>query len=384
MISELLNPYDTLFNRLDQIITSDRAFDIFKAIADTPAPTLTIRYTRAPVIESLLTDAQSAGICGPNLTFDSNYHATGNTAISLGSSSRKSVWAMAHLDIISFLTGPWNGTRYPLTPYCEARQTNGIRDALALTYAAKTNTMEPIAYGRLHSETSGHFFETDTVDLPPATRVVYASEAKWDRDSGMVYGTIDDAFGCTALILSAMVLAHYDADSLIVLTDEEEGVVAAGPQAFSRGSARLINRIAPDLLPDLITITDQHEEVAELANGHFDRTRFGQGCSFAGFSSGTKGGITPPHLLTFQRHLAKYLIDQNILLRENPGYVSRSDCVSAMMATPNIALIGFPAAYTHFIDTPRAHINDLVNLAKVLTIYQLIAQDEAWRAQYLL
>jgi hypothetical protein len=88
-------------------------------------------------------------------------------------------------------------------------------------------------------------------------------------------------------------------------------------------------------------------------------------------------------LLVFQRELAQFLAAQDIQLKENSGYVSRSDCVSAMMATPNVALIGYPGAYSHFADTPRAHIDDLVHLAKTLVIYHLVAQSPIWRRQYL-
>ncbi|MEM7343790.1 MAG: hypothetical protein AAF485_06075 [Chloroflexota bacterium] len=383
IIVDTLSAYPGLFNRLGEVMTKDRAFDTFKQIADTYAPTLTVRYTRTPVVKRLLETAQTEGFCGHNITIHGNYFSTGNAALSFGSANRKPVWSMAHLDNISFLTGGWQDGRYPLTPYCEARQTEGVRPALALAYNNISGTMESIAKGQLRSTESGHFFETDVADLPPATRVVYETVAELDEATGMVYGTVDDAFGCAALVLAAQVLAHYDVEALMVLTDEEEGVVGVGNNAFSRGSARLINRIQSEHLPDLITITDLHEEVQDLASGQLDNARFGQGSLFSAFSSGAKGGVTPPQLLSFQRELAQYLVTQEIKLQENAGYVSRSDCVSAMMVTPNVSLIGFPGAYSHFIDTPRAHIDDLVDLAKVLTIYILMAQSSAWRHQYL-
>jgi len=93
--------------------------------------------------------------------------------------------------------------------------------------------------------------------------------------------------------------------------------------------------------------------------------------------------VTHPRLLAFQRELAAYLGRHGVALHENSGYVSRSDCVSAMAATPNVVLIGVPGAYSHFADTPRAHIADLVNLAKTLVVYTLVAQDKAWRERYL-
>jgi putative aminopeptidase FrvX len=384
LITETVEHYPGLFDLLAEVITPERAFDVFKSIADTYAPTLTVRFTRGPVVEALLQEAKSQKLCGENLTFHRNYLSSGNVALQFGSKPRKPVWSMAHLDIISFLTGERENERYPLTPYCEARQTTGVRPALALNFSPDTGTMQTIGQGWLHSTDEGHFFETDVKDLPPATRVVYASEASWDKESGMIYGTIDDAFGCAALILAAMVLAHYDVEAMIVLTDEEEGVVGVGNRAFSRGSARLLNRIPAEQLPDLITITDLHEEVTDLAQGNLDQARFGQGSLFAGFASGARGGVTAPQLLYFQRELAQYLATQGISLQENAGYVSRSDCVSAMMATPNVALIGYPGAYSHFIDTPRGHIADLMHLAKVMTIYILVAQSQAWRARYLL
>lgn len=85
---------------------------------------------------------------------------------------------------------------------------------------------------------------------------------------------------------------------MFVLTDEEGGVVAPGPPAFSQGGTRLLNRINPAHLPDLITISDHHEEVSELMTGRLDLSCFGQGALFTAFASGTKGGVTPPRLLT--------------------------------------------------------------------------------------
>lgn len=383
-IAGTLSQYSNLFERLDEIITPERAFSTFKRIADTYAPTLTVRYTRAPVVETLIEEARNQAFCGHNLTFHRNYLSTGNVALEFGSEPRKPVWSMAHLDIISFLTDIRKNGRYPLTPYCESRQTDGRRAALALAYSVESGTMEKIAEGWLHSKDNHHYFETDVSDLPPATRVVYASEAEWDQATGMIYGTVDDAFGCAGLVLAAFALSHYSLEALIILTDEEEGVVGVGNRAFSRGSTRLLNRIAPDMLPDFITNTDLHEEVTNLAGGQLDTARFGQGSLFAGFASGAKGAVTPPQLLVFQRELARYLASQDIRLQENAGYVSRSDCVSAMMATPNVALIGYPGAYSHFIDTPRGHVDDLVHLAKVMTVYLLVAQSSEWRERYLL
>ena len=392
LIDDSLAPFTDLFAKMEQIITRQRAFDLFKALADIPAPSLTVNHTRAPELGRILSRAKEEQICGPNLSVDLNYRATGNVLLSLGTDLQKPIWSMAHLDNISFLTGvPVDEQdsrpvprRYPLTAYCTARQTEGRRPAQALAFSLASGGMETIAHGRLVSEPSGHYFESDgPVDLPLATRIVYSSSAAWDRQSGMVTGTIDNAFGCVALILGALVLSHYDVQSLFVLTDEEEGVVAAGPPAFSRGATRLLNRLTPEQFPNLITISDHHEEVADLMQGEADFSGFGKGALFGAFASGTKGGVTPPRLLAFQHVLAGYLAEHQIRLRENCSYVSRSDCVTAMMATPNVALVGYPGAYSHFIDTPRAHIDDLVDLAKTLVIYHLVAQNPTWRRCFL-
>lgn len=378
-LENILNRHAGVFDCLHEVITRQRVFALFQQIADTYAPTLTARHTRGPVIQQWLGEMQQANLCSQDIQLDLNFRRTGNVVLSLGQAAAKPAWAMAHLDMISFLTGPYGDGRYPLTPYCEARQKSGRRAALALDFAHNP-AGDVVADGWLCSTQQGHFFETGNAHLPPATRVVYASQARWDQTSGMIYGTIDNAAGCASLLMAAVALSHFEAEALIVLSDEEEGVVAVGPQAFSRGSARLLQRTPPAELPDLISITDQHEDVAEIFDGQLDLSRFGQGANFAAFASATKGGVTPPRLLAFQRELSAYLAQRSVSLRENPGYVSRSDCVSAVMATPNVALLGFPAAYTHFIDTPRCHIDDLVNLAKALAVYILVAQDAEWRA----
>ena len=380
LIADALSPHDDLFERLNEIVTQERAFAYFKAIADVSGPTLTASYTRGPILMEMLKTSREEGLCGSKLSIDTNYLSSGNVVLSVGDGPQKPAWSMAHLDNICFLTGGYQNGCYALTAYCDPRQTAGRRPAHALAYDCAKATMTVIADGWLCYADGEHTFETDVTDLPPATRIVYQSSAEWDQEGGIVTGNIDDAYGCTGLVLAAMVLSHWDVQSLFVLTDEEEGVVVPGPPAFSRGASRLLNRLPPSHFPNLITISDHHEEVADLSAGTLDLSRFGQGALFGAFASGTKGGVTPPRLLAHQRAVAQYLADHKIHLNENPGYISRSDCVSAMMATPNVALIGFPGAYSHFIDTPRAHIDDLVNLAKSLVVLHLLAQNPAWRA----
>jgi hypothetical protein len=51
----------------------------------------------------------------------------------------------------------------------------------------------------------------------------------------------------------------------------------------------------------------------------------------------------------------------------NNAYSSRSDDVSVMMRTPNVLLFGYPGFNRHFDrGLPRAHLDDVVTLAKVV------------------
>jgi len=380
MLEKILERYPDLFLRLHETITPEITFKTFQRIADTFAPSGTVSCTRGRVVQSLLKESTWSG----NPLFHNNYRRAGNIAIETGTAARKPIWLMAHADICSYLTREWDGRRYQVSPFCEPRKGEGSREAVALAYDEKQERMVTIAQGELGMDKNEKmYFETNTANLLPFTRVCYSGDATWDKNTGTITGYVDNGIGSTALVLAAGVLAHYNADALLVLTDEEEGVVTPGNQAFSRGSARLFARTPAEELPDLVIVSDLHEEVSAVSRGDLDSIPFGQGAIFCGAASGAKGGVTHPRLLTFQRKLAAELAQQGIALHENPGYVSRSDCVSAMNVTPNVALIGVPGAYSHFADTPRANIIDLVNLAKSLVIYTLVAQDKDWQNRYL-
>jgi hypothetical protein len=354
-------------------ITPERAFAVFKTISDVRAPTLTARHTRGRVIAQLVAES--------SVRYTANLHGSGAAALTLGVRPRKPLWCFAHIDNISFLTGARaaNG-EYALTPFCEAKQNDGRRAAQALGFDPATKGAPLLADGWLITRGDAHTFEPapGAPDLPLATRVVYASMAEWDRASGLVHGCIDDAAGAAALTLAALALAESPTpvEALFVLTDEEEGPVAPGPQAFARGSARLFHRAPREDLPDLITVTDTHEAAAGSG-------RFGAGACFAGYGSRARGGVTPPALLHALREFAAGLDGQGVRLVEHGEYFGRSDDASAVLATQNVALIGCPGAFAHFAQRPYVHIDDLVNLAKSIAAFVLLAQDEAWRARVL-
>ena len=72
-----------------------------------------------------------------------------------------------------------------------------------------------------------------------------------------------------------------------------------------------------------------------------------------------------------------------VRLVEHGSYVGRSDDISALQFTPNVSLIGYPAAYAHFDKTPFSHVSDLVHLTKALVLLALVAQGSDWQARYL-
>ena len=388
MIEKTLSRYSGLFEHMETVITPDVAFRVFQQLADTYAPTLTARYTRGLILQSILEDMKAVGSLRDNLVLDLNYRKTGNVSITLGRQEVKPIWAFAHLDNISYLTAPQVNGLYPLTAFHEPRISDGERDGIALDYDVKSQTLGIIAEGTIitgHSGSSSEF-RTEIDDLPPATRVVFQTEASWDRNTGVLYGSVDDAFGCTALILCAITLADYDVNAIIILTDEEEGVVGLGNTAFARGSQRMLSRTSPAELPAMISVTDLHEmsPVEHQYSDDIEVPGCGEGALFAGFASGTRGGVTPPNVLAAMREMARFATQMGIPITENRSYVSRSDCVSAMMATQNVVLMGFPGAYSHFDKTPRAHIDDLVSLSKSLAVLIAAAQSPDWRRHYLI
>ena len=388
MIEQALRPYSDLFERMETVITPEAAFRVFQQLADTYAPTLTARYTRGLTIQRIMEDMQGVGSLRDKLLLDLNFRRTGNVAITLGTQAVKPIWVFAHLDNISYLTGPKVDGLYALTAFHEPRISDGERDGVALGYDDSSQRLRIIAEGMIITSQAGTHseFRTEEADLPPATRVVFQTEASWDGSTGMLYGSVDDAFGCAALVMCAIVLSSFDVDALIVLTDEEEGVVGVGNTAFARGSQRMISRTDPNELPSIMSVTDLHEISPSVDdNGEvIEVPGCGEGALFAGFASGTRGGVTPPHVLAAMREVSGWINGKGILLRENQSYVSRSDCMSAMMATQNVILMGFPGAYSHFDKTPRAHIDDLVALSKSLTVLIAAAQSSDWRKHYLI
>jgi hypothetical protein len=363
---------------LDRIVTGEAYFRIFQQLSDNYSPTLTVSRVQSPLVEQILLDG--AGNL-ERITLDRNARGSGTITVKVGA-RQPALWLSAHADICSYLTGAWDGTGYPLTPFCSHRATSGARSAMALGAPRGAGPLERLAEGQMISYENGTVrFECARDDLPLHTRVVHHLAAAWDRDSGRVTGFLDNEAGSAALLLAARVLSHFDVAALLLLNDEEEGPVDKGNQGFSRAANRLLHRTPIGEHPNYAIVIDGHSQEQQLRQN--TATTFGKGASFTGLSSGSRGAVTPPQLLAFTRDLANWLRPHGIDLIEHPGYVGRSDDISMMQFTPNVSIIGYPGAYSHFEQPPMSYMRDLVNLTKTLVLMALIAQDEDWQQAYL-
>jgi hypothetical protein len=363
---------------IDRLITGETYFEIFRRLSDNYSPTLTVTRVQGPLVEEIV--GQGAGD-QRRIGVNRSLHRSGSIGVGVGH-GRPALWLSAHADICGYLTGAWDGNGYPLTPFCMHRASPGRRAAVALAAPEGAGPLERLAQGDMVTLESGDVrFECDRADLPLCTRVVHHQPASWDRASDRVVGFIDNQAGSAAMLLAAQTLSHFDASALFLLNDEEEGPVDKGSQGFSRAATRLLHRTPLDELPSYVVVTDGHEQETALEQG--GETLFGKGATFAGLSSRARGAVTPPQLVAFTRAFAGELESHGIRLVEHGGYVGRSDDISALQFTPNVSLIGYPAAYAHFDKTPFSHMSDLVHLTKSLVLLALVAQDAGWQERYL-
>ncbi len=376
---EALRKYDPRwFEQLHEWVTPERLYHYLKAIADTPAPSGTARWTRSPVVEQLLRD--DGVLLRPGVRYVRNHEKTGGSALLLGrEATRKQIWLLAHLDVISYLVEPQKDGRYPLTPWCYHLMKPGRRSAQAMAYALETGRLELAALGEIVVEpTGGIFFEAGAgLSVRAGQRIVFQSELAWNRATGQLQGVLDDAGAVAALAVAVGLLARYPMELLLGLTDEEEGIEGLSNQTIGRGGARLLRHFDQ---PDLVIVSDMHEAAPMVEGQGPNAFSPGDGASFAEKSSRARGAVTPPPLYELLRHLAAELKNEGISLCENlGGYVSRSEDVNAARRTPNITLIGFLGTDRHF-DTavPSANMNDLINLAKAVACLVALTQTPRW------
>jgi len=375
-----LNQLDpNLFSRLRTEITEEQLYGYLQPLADTLAPSQTVSYTRAPVLEQLL--RANGMLDRANVHFVRNYQNTGNSVLLLGQEAyHKQVWLLAHLDIISYLIEPGGNGRYPLTPLCYHMMHPGRQAAVAVGYDFETRGFKVVTEGNIITEADGCiFFEPyEQVSLHAGQRVCFHSQLTWDQASGKLQGSLDDMGAVAALLMAVTILADYKIELMLGLTDEEEGIAGSSNQTICRGGARLLRYFEQ---PELVIASDIHEAVPMLEGQGPTDLKPGDGASFAEKGSRGRGGVTPPHLYELQRQLAAALATEDIRLKENiGGYVSRTECVNAMLRTPNVAIIGFLGENRHFEKAvTTANMRDLVDLARAVVCYVLLAQTPLWR-----
>ena len=378
MVNQLETRYPDIWRLIDEIVTPESYFELFKGLSDNYSPTLTVTRVQGPNVRKLL-----AGKGNPDnpIKIDTNLRGSGTIGLTIGAEPAP-IWLSGHSDICSYLTGPYDKTNgwYPLTPFCMTRARPGPRPAVALAIPDGEGPLTRLAYGDMVTLENGDtVFATADTTLPLWTRIVYHLDASWNQTTDEMHGYHDNQGSCAALLLAAQVLSHYDVNVLLLLNDEEEGPVDKGNQGFSRALNRLLHRTPYEQMPEAVVVSDGHSTTpAGTAS-----SMFGKGALYNGFSSKARGAIVPPQLVGFLRDLAPSLAARGINLVENPSYVGRSDDISAMQFTQNVMLIGFAATSSHFDEIPTTHCSDLVNLTKTLIVTALLAQDDSWRTHYL-
>ncbi len=372
---------------VERHITRTRVRRYLSALVDTPAPSTFAGPMRVPVLRRLL--AEDGAFATP-LQLHGDFRQTGSPVILTGAAeAAKPLWYFAHLDTISYLVQPFDGARYPLVPFCVHLVRDGTRLAQAYRFDLMRNALVRIAEGRLESENGIPSFRPDTGAPPlrPGDRVTLSSRYREKADTGVFTGAMDNAGGVAALALAAPVLAAAGIEAMLAFPDEEEGPVAPGNHMIGRGSSRLVSMLPA---PQLAIVADVQQAGgdpdADTRGGVENSARLGEGAILAEFSSVARGAVTPPDLYALAHHTARRLGSLGVSVQEsNNAYSSRSDDVSVMLKTPNILLLGFPGFNRHHDQgEPRAHLDDVVNLAKALVYMGAVGPVMAERRRTLL
>ena len=286
-----------------------------------------------------------------------------------GPGAEKPFWGFAHLDTISYLVQPPVGGRTPLVPYCVHLMRDGECAANAYRYDFDSDAYRVVAEGRIESADDSPFFRSSNpaVTLRPGDRIAPLCPFREAAEGGLFTGLMDNAGGVAALTLAAPVLAEAGVEAMLAFPDEEEGPVGAGNQTMCRGSSRIASLLPP---PRLAIVADVQQgggdPDADTRGGVENSTRLGGGAVLSEFSSLARGAVTPLDLYSAARRMADLIADFGVQVQEsNNAYSSRSDDVSVMMRTRDVLLLGYPGFNRHFDrGLPRAHLDDVMNLAK--------------------
>ncbi len=368
---------ERLRSAVDRHITPERIRRYLKALTAVNAPSTASARLRGPVVESLL--REDGLLESDRLHYVENYNYTGNTLLLCGDESpAKSIWYFAHLDTISYLVHPGNGSGYPLVPFCVHLMEEVECRAKVYRYGFESGRYETAVTGRVATR-KGHPYFIPDEDLPllPGDRVVLDVPYEEENETGEVRAHLDNAGAVAAALCAAPVLAEAGIDALIALTDEEEGPKGGENQVIGRGAARLAG-ILPQ--PKLSVVGDMQQAGgapdADRRGEVENSTRIGAGAVLGEFSSLARGAVTPPDLYVLAREYARVLGGVGVKIQEsNNAYTSRSDDVSVMLRNPNILLLGFPGINRHCDKgQPRASLKDLVDLAKGFAYFGLMKE----------
>jgi putative aminopeptidase FrvX len=354
MVNSLVESY----KRVETLFADDSAYKIFERIANTHAPSQTVKYTRAVVINDIIKEFNLE-----NSNFDLDFHGTGNSIFRMSNRDPKII-IMAHADQISYFVDQEEQENvWRIIPFCKHLSSIQV-EAVGLRYDLQSDDYKQVSTGHIFSKNQNDetapYYWVDSGDVQTGDRIVYNAPAHYQ--DGFVQGITDNAAGVTACLLAAKALFKSFPNSNVgfVFTDEEEGP-ATVPAFFARGARRLFKQIDK---PDLCIVVDGH--------GGQDLKMLGSGASFAEKTGGGLATLTPPDLFVKTKLLAKEMQKQGVQVFENHGSVSRGDDVACLEITGNVISVGYPTVNRHFNEGyPRVSITDLVNLAK--TIYWMAA-----------
>lgn len=334
----------------------ERAVDVLRFFADTPAPSQTASWTKGPGVKSIIDGWELK-----NYSWDPNFKGTGTGLLTIGNRKDAPVWIVAHWDVISFLIKEKNESGYLLTPFHHHLMKSGSQPGRVLRYDLPQEKYRVVSTGKIHGGEFPAYQPDEPVELRPGDRVVYHTPMQ-EKENHICTGQMDNAPGCAGALMAGAILSKLPGVSVhICFVDEEEGPVAVGSTSFSRGSRRLLRFLPP---PDLAIVVDHHTVSKGDENPHM-----GNGALYKEQASDTRGGVTPPWLYETVRSLAE-IYSPNVQLNENRyANVSRSDCVSLMKVTPNIVLCGPPTVGRHYVDgLYKCSVFDVAHLARSLAM----------------
>jgi hypothetical protein len=367
---------DDLVSLSQEAISSPGLIEILRPLANTAAPSQTISMTRGRLIEDYLTEAD---VLDRGVRYHRDWQGTGCDLLEYGSHGLRMV---AHADEVSYvLGGNCRDGAWPLIPYCY-HLADGPRSARVIRYQGN-DRYEIVSHGLISGDPDALMYRSqEPIDLDPGDRAAFWAELDYDEPTGRITGSLDNAVGVTAVIKAAEVLSRAGTPFSVLLTDEEEGPTGDASQTLSRGAARAFAHLPEAPLTAVIDAHGLPGPVRDALEGH----RRVWGASMTEYSSLTRGSVTPPHFYRWLWSFARTARAHGVVVRQNHGgYVPRSDDIVAMLHSPRVALIGYPADNRHFDHgLPEANVRDIQHLSRFLVLLaHRIAREGAafWKSK---